>query len=125
MIMSLSLSKSNSKHPTKPRRDESGSGKKPGKQRDKRGTGRNPRPETDQASASARKEKRIPFPTKDQVLDFIRTSPVPAGKREIARAFNLRGSDRIPLKALIKELEKEGAVDRGRARRLPRLRGRP
>ncbi len=112
------MSKSNSKHPTKPRRDESGSGKKPGKQRDKRGTGRNPRPETDQASASARKEKRIPFPTKDQVLDFIRTSPVPAGKREIARAFNLRGSDRIPLKALIKELEKEGAVDRGRARRL-------
>ncbi|WP_374651922.1 ribonuclease R [Dongia sp.] len=64
------------------------------------------------------KGKAVPFPTKEQVLDFIRTSPVPVGKREIARAFNLRGSDRIPLKSLLKELEKAGAVDRGRARRL-------
>ncbi|TDQ80580.1 RNAse R [Dongia mobilis] len=60
----------------------------------------------------------MPFPTREQVLDFIRTSPTPVGKREIARAFHLRGQDRIPLKALLKELEQEGAVDRGHAKRL-------
>ena len=62
--------------------------------------------------------KAVPFPTKEQVLAFIRESPTPVGKREIARAFHLKGSDRIPLKALLKELEREGGVDRGRKRQL-------
>jgi ribonuclease R len=63
-------------------------------------------------------KKAVPFPSKEQVLAFIRESPTPVGKREIARAFHLKGSDRIPLKALLKELEREGAVDRGRNRRV-------
>jgi ribonuclease R len=62
--------------------------------------------------------KAAPFPTKEQVLAFVRESPTPVGKREIARAFHLKGSDRIPLKALLKELERDGAVDRGRNRRM-------
>lgn len=62
--------------------------------------------------------KHVPFPTKEQVLAFIRESEGPVGKREIARAFHLKGADRIPLKALLKELEKEGEVDRGRKRQL-------
>ena len=62
--------------------------------------------------------KAAPFPTKEQVLAFIRENPTPIGKREIARAFHLKGSDRIPLKALLRELERDGAVDRGRHRRL-------
>jgi ribonuclease R len=62
--------------------------------------------------------KAAPFPSKEQVLAFIRESPTPIGKREIARAFHLKGADRIPLKALLKELERDGAVDRGRRRRL-------
>ncbi len=63
-------------------------------------------------------KKAAPFPTKEQVLAFIRESPTPVGKREVARAFHLKGQHRIPLKALLKELEREGAVDRGRHRRL-------
>ena len=58
--------------------------------------------------------KHVPFPTKEQVLTFIRESEGPVGKREIARAFHLKGADRIPLKALLRELEKEGQVDRDR-----------
>lgn len=34
------------------------------------------------------------------------------GKREIARAFGIKGADRIALKRLLKELEAEGAVER-------------
>jgi ribonuclease R len=87
------------------------------------------RPEADRARGKSRGTRRdepghkkrkqdAPFPTKEEVLRFIRDSETPVGKREIARAFQLKGSDRIPLKALLKELEREGAVDRGRGRRL-------
>jgi ribonuclease R len=86
--------------------------------RPSRGPRKDARAARNDAAKPEGRGKNVPFPTKEQVLDFIRTSPVPVGKREIARAFNLRGSDRIPLKSLLKELEKDGAVDRGRARRL-------
>jgi ribonuclease R len=59
-----------------------------------------------------------PFPTKDQLLDFIRDSPTPVGRREIARAFRISGDDRVGLKALLKDLEADGAVERGRKRQL-------
>ena len=39
------------------------------------------------------------------------------GRREIARAFNIKGPDRIPLKAMLKELAGEGLIDLGRHRR--------
>ncbi|MFD1627549.1 ribonuclease R [Azospirillum griseum] len=59
------------------------------------------------------------FPTKDAVLALIRSSATPVGKREIARAFKLSGSDhREQLKALLKELEADGAVERGRNKRM-------
>lgn len=64
------------------------------------------------------RKKKAPFPTKQQLLEFIRESPTPVGKREIARAFHITGADRIPLKAMLKELEREGRVDRGRKRRV-------
>jgi len=60
--------------------------------------------------------RKAPFPTRDQVLEFIRESPTPVGRREIARAFHITGADRVPLKLLLKELERDGAVERGRRR---------
>ncbi|MBP2231321.1 ribonuclease R [Azospirillum agricola] len=59
------------------------------------------------------------FPTKDAVLAFIRSSTVPVGKREIARAFKLSGSaDRERLKELLRDLEAGGTVERGRNKRM-------
>ena len=66
------------------------------------------------------RKKKAPLPTKQQLLDFIHDSPTPVGKREIARAFRIAGADRIPLKAMLKELERDGRVDRGRGRRVAR-----
>ena len=63
-------------------------------------------------------KKAAPFPTKEAVLEFIRENAAPVGKREIARAFQLSGDARIALKVLLKELEREGALERGRGRRL-------
>jgi ribonuclease R len=64
------------------------------------------------------RNRKSSLPTKQQILDFIRDSPTPVGKREIARAFNVAGGDRIQLKAMLKELAQEGEVERGRKRRL-------
>lgn len=50
------------------------------------------------------------LPSKDEIVDFLRTSSVKAGKREIARAFNLKGSDRIALKVLLAEMADEGLL---------------
>lgn len=59
----------------------------------------------------------IPFPTKEQVLEFVRGHKGPVGKREIARAFNIRGADRARLNGLLRELRDEGNLDKGRGKR--------
>ncbi len=64
------------------------------------------------------KAKKSPFPTKEQIAAFIRESPTPVGKREIARAFRISGSDRVALKEILKDLQADGTVERGRGRRV-------
>ena len=54
------------------------------------------------------------LPDKQQLLDFIRESPGKVGRREIARAFSIKGADRIQLKSLLKELKQEGLIEAGR-----------
>lgn len=50
---------------------------------------------------------------KSDILDFIRSSPSPVSKRDIARAFGLKGSGpRVAMKKMLKELEVEGLVDK-------------
>jgi ribonuclease R len=66
----------------------------------------------------AKPKREAPLPSKAQVRQFIRESSSPVGKREIARAFQISGSDRIALKAMLKELAEEGALDRHEGRRV-------
>ena len=51
------------------------------------------------------------MPTPAQVLDFIQSSDIPAGKREIAKAFGLKGQEKIKLKALLKDMAEDGLID--------------
>src|SRR5207342_3148715 len=51
------------------------------------------------------------LPSRKQILDFIASSDQPAGKREIARAFGLKGNEKIALKALLKDMADEGLID--------------
>ncbi|MFT9099172.1 MAG: VacB/RNase II family 3'-5' exoribonuclease, partial [Zymomonas mobilis subsp. pomaceae] len=51
------------------------------------------------------------LPSQKQILDFIASSPQAAGKREIARAFGLKGQAKIGLKALLKDMADEGLID--------------
>lgn len=64
----------------------------------------------------ARKPKQVRshLPTAAQLVDFIETTPGKIGKREIARAFSIKGNDRIALKQMLKELEKGGKLRRSR-----------
>ncbi len=67
---------------------------------------------------------RTPLPSRADILAFIARereaaggAPFKIGKREISRAFGIKGSDRIGLKALLKDLESGGEVER-RGKRL-------
>ncbi len=53
------------------------------------------------------------LPSKEEILAYIRDSKTQVGKREIARAFNIRGPAKIALKALLKTLTTEGDVEPG------------
>jgi ribonuclease R len=52
---------------------------------------------TDEKLTEENSGKTTSFPSREEVLAFIRNSSVPVGKREIAREFRLRGDDRIAL----------------------------
>ena len=45
------------------------------------------------------------IPSKQEVLDWISANPTLTSKRDIAKAFGIKGSDRIDLKRILKELE--------------------
>ncbi|MDQ1185788.1 ribonuclease R [Agrobacterium larrymoorei] len=53
-------------------------------------------------------------PPRDVLLKFIAEHPQQASKREIAKAFGLKGDSRVVLKALLKELEVDGMVQKNR-----------
>ncbi|MBS7544780.1 ribonuclease R [Ancylobacter oerskovii] len=59
---------------------------------------------------------RLPrgLPSKEDLTAFIASHGGEVGKREISRAFGLDGSDRIALKAMLRELADEGLVGRKR-----------
>ena len=67
--------------------------------------------------------RRNPLPTKAQILEWIRDNPDDVGKREIARAFGVRGDDRVELKRMLAELAAEGSLGRGERRRTVRTEG--
>ncbi|MBZ9843500.1 ribonuclease R [Mesorhizobium sp. CA5] len=55
-------------------------------------------------------------PSRDEVLRYIAENPDRSGKREIAKAFALRGEDRIWLKDLLRDLQDEGLLNKERKR---------
>ncbi|MBD60051.1 MAG: ribonuclease R [Citromicrobium sp.] len=61
----------------------------------------------------AKRSKNMPkgLPTQKQVLEFIQGSDTTVGKREIARAFGLKGQEKIALKKLLKDMAEDGLID--------------
>ena len=65
------------------------------------------------------------LPSRQQILAFIQESNIPAGKREIAREFGLRGNEKVALKALLKDMTDEGLVDLAPGRAFHKMGGIP
>ncbi|MBD0864405.1 MAG: ribonuclease R [Rhodobacteraceae bacterium] len=52
------------------------------------------------------------IPSKSQILDWISTNPTLNSKRDIARAFGIKGAERIELKRLLNALEADGHLQK-------------
>ena len=52
------------------------------------------------------------IPTKAEILDWIAANPTLNSKRDIAKAFGIKGAARIDLKRMLKELEAEGHLEK-------------
>jgi len=59
------------------------------------------------------------LPSRQEILDFLQTANRETGKREIARAFGIKGGDRIALKELLRDMADDGLI---RAATVSRLR---
>ncbi|WP_370286736.1 RNB domain-containing ribonuclease, partial [Pseudooceanicola nanhaiensis] len=52
------------------------------------------------------------LPSKDEILQWIADNPTQTAKRDIAKAFGIKGAARIDLKRILKELEEEGHLEK-------------
>lgn len=52
------------------------------------------------------------IPDKSEILEWIETNPTQAAKRDIAKAFGIKGAARIDLKRILRELEAEGHLEK-------------
>lgn len=52
------------------------------------------------------------LPTKQDILDWISENPTLTSKRDIAKAFGIKGAARIDLKRILKDLESEGHLEK-------------
>ena len=52
------------------------------------------------------------IPSKPEILEWISNNPSLTAKRDIAKAFGIKGADRIDLKRALKELEADGHLEK-------------
>ena len=65
-------------------------------------------------------KKRSGLPSRDELLAFVASNPGTAAKRDLARHFGVKGNDKIELKRMLRELEDEGSLKRGRGKAFTR-----
>jgi ribonuclease R len=65
-----------------------------------------------------KKKTAAPFPTREQIIEFLKENP-DAGRRQIVRAFNITGDERIQLKILLKQMDRDGQIEGGLSRTEP------
>ena len=72
------------------------------------------------AKGAPRKKKIVgKLPSRQDILDYLASATGETGKREIARAFGVKGGDRIALKELLRDMADDGLIA-GSRRKLSR-----
>ena len=69
------------------------------------------------AAKKAARRTAAKTPTREQILKFVSDNPQRTSKRDISRAFAIKGADKIHLKAILRELIDEGLIEK-RGKRL-------
>jgi ribonuclease R len=64
-------------------------------------------------------QQRGSFPTREELLAYLSEHPS-ATKRDLARHFDIKGGAKIALKRILRDMEDEGDVKRGRGKKLTR-----
>ncbi len=77
------------------------------------------KPQAAKKPSAARKPAAGKLPSQQEILDFLQGANAQVGKREIARAFGIKGADRIALKALLRGMADDGLIA-GSRRKLER-----
>ncbi len=67
--------------------------------------------------ARAAKRAAAKTPSREQILKFLAENPQRTSKRDISRAFGIKGADKIHLKSVLRELLDEGLIEK-RGKRL-------
>lgn len=57
-----------------------------------------------------------PFPSREELKEFLLSNPGALNKREIARAFGITGQDRTLLRRILREMTEEGMLEKTPAR---------
>jgi ribonuclease R len=70
----------------------------------------------DKSSRRKAKSKPARLPTREELLEYIQSAPDRIGRREIARAFGIKGGDRVELKRLLREMADDGLINNPRKR---------
>ena len=65
----------------------------------------------------APKKRQPGLPTKEEIAKFIRETPGEISRRDIARAFNVKGADRTLLRSILKEMSDGGELNRRGAKK--------
>lgn len=63
-------------------------------------------------------KKQMPVPSMDELMTYLSQQSGKVGKREVARAFGLKGEDKVVLKKMLKDLKSDGRVFYDRANKL-------
>lgn len=61
---------------------------------------------------------KAPFPSMDDLVAYLNDNPGKVGKRELARAFHIKGDDRSKLKDMLKELKHSGKTEKAAGKKL-------
>ena len=65
----------------------------------------------------AKHRKRSPFPSREQIVEFVQESSGQVDYRKIARAFGISGRHRETLKSIVRDLERQRLINSPKRRR--------
>lgn len=70
------------------------------------------KPHHGRGQKAADADSAAPFPTPDEIHAFIQENPGALNKREIARAFGIKGQDRTALRKILREMAENGMIEK-------------